>query len=344
MRRSHADDNDARRRQAAAARRFRGHRIRGGLDELGDLDAPQPRRQRRDTTSTATTASAAAAEAPQPTQLSSTPDPHSSAATDVFSTVFGEDWSEWAEVKRVLFDMAATSAAKRAALAVIGVWRLRARKERVLPSYVEATEALVDAMLRDEASELEGDALRLYYGAAISRVVHIITGSFASGAADTYRKRASELGFPEEAVEVRQRVAHGALPLTSELRWVGGLVLQFLFTEYWLEQERQVYLMRHERPTAAAAPAAAPAPATAAEQRSAASRASAAPAVSIDYIKALLQDLASGDDSVDVEVTREEASVAAAPPLSSTDSSTAAAHHNDVSGTAARAVAGWCVS
>ncbi|KPA77787.1 hypothetical protein ABB37_06615 [Leptomonas pyrrhocoris] len=311
MRRSQVDD--ARRQQAAAERRFRGRRIRGGLDELGDLDAPQQQKERKEI------AMAASASFPTDTQnnakgAASTTmaaatalagSPLLSSSTEVFRTVFGTDWSEWVEVKRVLFDMEATVAAKRTALDTVQLWHLRARKERVLPPYVEATSVLLDAMLQDESDALTDGPQRMCYGAAISRVVHVMTGSFASGQADTYRKRAREIGFPEEAVEVRQRVAHGVLPLTSELRWVCGLVLQFLFTEYWLEQERQLYLMEQagEKPVESHASEKQVAAAVKKQkgrkaEKSAAGAAGAVahpsvppPAVSMDDIKALLADL-----------------------------------------------------
>ncbi|CBZ25195.1 conserved hypothetical protein [Leishmania mexicana MHOM/GT/2001/U1103] len=302
MRRSRVDETQ--RRQALAERRFRGHRIRRGLEELDDLDAPKKRKERKDEASPAERATTATALG------DCTADNTSAAARTtpaIFSTVFGEDWGEWAEVKRVLFDMNATAAAKRSALETIHVWRQRARKERELPAYVESTEVLLDAMLQDEEDALKDGPLRMCYGAAISRVVHVMTGSFASGSADTYRKRASEIGFPEEAVEVRQRVAHGALPLTSELRWVCGLVLQFLFTQYWLEQERQVYLMEQEQGSSSSAAGALRKPrqrqsarastTTPAEETSVSAASLPPPSVTVDDMRALLHDLESGADS-----------------------------------------------
>ncbi|CAM37659.1 conserved hypothetical protein [Leishmania braziliensis MHOM/BR/75/M2904] len=305
MRRSQV--SEARRRQALAERRFRGHRIRSGLDELGDLDAPKKRVERKDSTAALTETGDSSV-----TERATTETTLSNCATTgipipaLFSTVFGEDWREWTEVKRVLFDMSATAAAKRSALEAIHIWRQRARKERELPAYVESTEVLLDAMLQDEEDALKDGPLRMCYGAAISRVVHIMTGSFASGTADTYRKRASEIGFPEEAVEVRQRVAHGALPLTSELRWVCGLVLQFLFTQYWLEQERQVYLMQHAQASSSSAAgglrttlqrqSVSASAATPATKTSALAASQLPPSVTADDMRALLRELESDED------------------------------------------------
>lgn len=97
-----------------------------------------------------------------------------------------------------------------------------------LPSWMRSYTTLVDS-----------DFLAQCYGAALSRAVHVMTGSFVDGDdGDTYRKRARARGFPEEAVEVRQRVAHAAvLPGLSELRWVTSLVLQYLYRQYWMVQE-----------------------------------------------------------------------------------------------------------
>lgn len=307
------DVNEARRRQAAAERRFRGHRIRGGLDELGDLDVPQKQRERKDAAPSPVAITAAAAAATSTVSAPAAESPLLSHSTAVSTTVFGIDWSEWLEVKRVLFDTEATVEAKRTALDRMQVWHLRARKERQLPPYVEATEVLLNAMLQDEADALADGAQRMCYGAAVSRVVHIMTGSFASGSADTYRKRAQEIGFPEEAVEVRQRVAHGALPLASELRWVCGLALQFIFTEYWLEQERQLYLMEaidmtpvvRSRNTEPEAKAKKRTGAQKPECKAAVPSQTAAPPplVSMDDMKALLDDLEDDEENAnDVEI------------------------------------------
>jgi ribosomal biogenesis protein LAS1 len=302
--------NEARRRQSVAERRFRGHRIRGGLDELGDLDAPKPQKPRHESfvATTASAAPAAAAAIKDDATGAAKVDGSllSSSSSAVSATVFGVDWSEWIAVKRVLFDMEAAVDAKRAALEKIRVWHLRTRKERSLPPAVEATEVLLDAMLQDEADTLADGPLRMCYGAALSRAVHIMTGSFASGSADTYRKRARAIGFPEEAVEVRQRVAHGALPLTSELRWVCGLVLQFVFTEYWLEQERQLHLMQVVDKTPVVLGGNTDAvssrgggkgkkPTAAAKQISTPLSSAPPPSVSVEDMKALLADLE--DDS-----------------------------------------------
>ncbi|CAJ1987606.1 Las1-like [Leishmania donovani] len=353
MPRSHVDE--AQRRQALAERRFRGHRIRRGLEELGDLDAPKKRKDDVPPAERVTTAT---------TLSDCTTDITTAAARTtpaIFSTVFGADWGEWAEVKRVLFDMNATAAAKRSALETIHVWRQRARKERELPAYVESTEMLLDAMLQDEEEVLKDGPLRMCYGAAISRVVHVMTGSFASGAADTYRKRASEIGFPEEAVEVRQRVAHGALPLASELRWVCGLVLQFLFTQYWLEQERQVHLMQQERGSSSPAAGAHRKPrqrqparastATPAVEPSVPAASLPPPSVTIDDMKALLHDLESDADG-DGENAKgggatdksDKVALVTLSPAGRAPTAEGAARRDTSSGASIATIAGWRLS
>ncbi|CAG9572053.1 conserved hypothetical protein [Leishmania major strain Friedlin] len=365
MRRSHV--GEAQRRQALAERRFRGHRIRRGLEELGDLDAPKKRKERSDGVA-ALTETGDASPAERATTATALDDCTTDSATAaarttpaIFSTVFGADWGEWAEVKRVVFDMNATAAEKRSALETIHVWRHRARKERELPAYVESTEVLLDAMLQDEEDALKDGPLRMCYGAAISRVVHVMTGSFASGAADTYRKRASEIGFPEEAVEVRQRVAHGALPLTSELRWVCGLVLQFLFTQYWLEQERQVYLMQQEQGTSLSEASALRKPrqrqparastATLAVETSVSAASLPPPSVTIDDMKALLHDLESDADG-DGESTEgggvadkgNEAAPVTLSPAGPAPTAEGAARRDTSSGASTATIAGWRLS
>ncbi|CAD2212663.1 hypothetical protein AGDE_15570 [Angomonas deanei] len=99
-------------------------------------------------------------------------------------------------------------------------------------------------MLLDEEDEVSSGDVHQLYGAAISRVVHVMTGSFSMGSATTYRQRAQKIGFPEEAVEVRQRVAHGALPSLSEMRWVAALTLQFLYKNYWQLQRKELMALK----------------------------------------------------------------------------------------------------
>lgn len=240
-------------------RRKRGTRIKGGLGELGDLDAVEPPKTRARVhvrpdvlASDCATAAINAANDSKATAASVSGDKSSLAPLrDLCSShacVFGHDWEEWRRVKRLLFhtsdDAPGAGDDRRSALNIIErVWQARARKKRPLPAYVEATALLMEAKLFDEEGRLLSFAAATFYGAAISRALHLMTGTFARGAADTYRKRARLIGLPEEAVEVRQRVAHGSPPLLSELRWVCGLLLQFLFRRYWMEQERHVRVM-----------------------------------------------------------------------------------------------------
>ncbi|ESL05976.1 hypothetical protein TRSC58_06357 [Trypanosoma rangeli SC58] len=245
-------------------RRKRGTCIKNGLRDLGDLDAAPPSCSSGKLSTDAPAMAAVKgvlAEEGEEAFPSSPPSFSSSSAP----SVFGRGWDEWKRVKQLLFDAqdgAGTAEARRKALDRIQlVWKARERKHRPLPAYAEATALLMEAVSLDEGDCLSSSGAVSFYGAAISRVVHLMTGTFARGAADTYRKRARMIGFPEEAVEVRQRVAHGALPLLSELRWVCGMVLQFLFQHYWVEQERHVHLMEEgeaeaseEDPASAAEP------------------------------------------------------------------------------------------
>lgn len=259
----HQGNAEQRRRQALADKRLRGHRIKHGLEELGDLDAapPQPPPVER--------------ERPGETcrsPVSRSADRPAEGATTLYKSVFGDGWVSWRRVKQLLFSPKASPTEKLWCLQELRLWHARARGHRALPSYVEATELLMRCVLQDEqagqrlcrpghggdgdpggeeaaAGSVAGqsEALAAAYGAALSRAVHVMTGSFATASAVTYRRRAKNIGFPEEAVEVRQRVAHGAtLPSLSELRWTCGLVLQFLFQKYWVEQERQLKLMEEE--------------------------------------------------------------------------------------------------
>ncbi|KEG09923.1 cell morphogenesis protein Las1 [Trypanosoma grayi] len=250
-------------------RRKKGTCIKSGLGELGDLDAAPPPLTRaraeekpatdepkctatKDAGSKATaTAAVATVALNEGEDLFSSADfssPPSTCGTP--ASVFGHGWGEWRRVKQLLFHSQdgpdATGARRKALDRIELVWQARARKHRPLPAYVESTALLMEAVALDEADRLSASAAVALYGASISRAVHLMTGSFARGADDTYRRRARTIGFPEEAVEVRQRVAHGALPLLSELRWVCGLVLQFLFQHYWVEQEHHVRLLEEE--------------------------------------------------------------------------------------------------
>ncbi|KAF8293670.1 hypothetical protein TcBrA4_0072670 [Trypanosoma cruzi] len=245
--------NMARKRSRAwqnspSEKRKRGTCIKSGLGELGDLDAVAPTgTSGRISADVSNTKAVGAASAEGEFAFSTAPFLSLSRSAP---SVFGHGWGEWKRVKQMLFDpqngTGLTEARRKALNRIQLVWKARERKNRQLPAYAEATALLMEAFSLDEGDKLLSLGAVSFYGAAISRAVHLMTGSFARGAADTYRKRARLIGFPEEAVEVRQRVAHGALPLLSELRWVCGLVLQFLFHHYWVEQERHVHLMEEE--------------------------------------------------------------------------------------------------
>lgn len=315
-------------RRAKNDRRLRGYRIKSGLEELGDLDAPQKERQRHkktkleptdqsaappsaSTTKTvgsedeATTRREVAAVVMPPVSHDSDAENEETEVEGVYRSVYGGDLNRWRQVKETLFSLTATPSEKRQALSDIRLWHARARKERPVPAYVEATELLMDPVLCDESDALSTHMLAQCYGAAVSRAVHVMTGSFAVGQANTYRKRAREIGFPEEAVEVRQRVAHGALPTLSELRWVCGLVLQFLFREYWVEQDKHFALIQQQqKQRASASDEALPLPTNGTSTSSSSSGAVTAhdtlrkaatrkpvPSTSIEEMKALLQAL-----------------------------------------------------
>ena len=93
------------------------------------------------------------------------------------------------------------------------------------------------------------------YCLAISRAVHLMTAGQAQGvveegvlAPSTYREKAASIEMPEEAVEVRNEVAHGhSLPSLTLLRWTCGLLLDWLFEKYWVLQERHIKTLKDEK-------------------------------------------------------------------------------------------------
>ncbi|PWU89387.1 hypothetical protein C4B63_60g136 [Trypanosoma cruzi] len=278
-------------------KRKRGTCIKSGLGELGDLDAVAPTgTSGRISADVSNTKAVGAASAEGEFAFSTAPFLSLSRSAP---SVFGHGWGEWKRVKQMLFDpqdgTGLTEARRKALNRIQLVWKARERKNRQLPAYAEATALLMEAFSLDEGDKLSSLGAVSFYGAAISRAVHLMTGSFARGAADTYRKRARLIGFPEEAVEVRQRVAHGALPLLSELRWVCGLVLQFLFHHYWVEQERHVHLMEEE---------------TEGEEDNATSGhevRQSAPSATVEEMRQLLEDLSDvGEDVTDYSKDRVE--------------------------------------
>lgn len=165
--------------------------------------------------------------------------------------------------------------AKKHFLTYCELWHARSRLSCPLPAYIEASELLIQAMLLDQSMDQEEAPLasatpphippplpshyprvgtipvdspfffstrmvRLFYGAVLSRIVHVLTGSFSkSKSLNTYRKRAKELKLPEELVEVRQRVAHGSVPTITELRWVASMAWQYLFQQFWIPEEKR---------------------------------------------------------------------------------------------------------
>lgn len=264
--------------------RKRGTRIKKGLDELSNLDAPILRTSNTDDRSTD------GGKRPRSgTELAENRTADSAASATEQRTVFAADWSDWVAVKEALFPgTRGTSARERdsseagpddgralgAALQTMQLWTARQRRMASaktsvveVPAYVEATKLIVEAQVADrmlvvqprvgnwtEAAGLAKlsqttswgrDVVCGVYGNAVSRAVHLMTGSLIASRsfvneATTYRQRAQAVGFPEEAVELRQRIAHGSEPLLTELRWVAQLVLQHLHDAYWVVQASHV--------------------------------------------------------------------------------------------------------
>lgn len=248
-------------------RRKLGTRIKQGLNDLHDLDAVKRatvdgkksvKRQREEELATSTSAAAAT---PVETHLglvgSVTPP----------TTVFADDWADWSSVKQQLFPSGGPQqknvefeSGVHDALQTMNVWLQRSRNgagRATIPAYVEATMLLVKSQQldRQKTSALDttcADVLRASYSHSISRAVHLMTGSLVKSRSfmnesTTYRQRAQSSGFPEEAVEVRQRIAHGSEPVLSELRWVAAMTLQHLFHVYWVAQAAQVQDLNYQR-------------------------------------------------------------------------------------------------
>lgn len=228
-------------------RRMRGHLIKGGLEELQNLDAAPSRPKR--TASPITPPSPTAVVSPSPPAAAAAA--AASADSEVCPHVFGLNWLEWRQAKQLAFTTSTSCAEKRRFLEIYERWRDRVREGRQLPPYIESTALLLSAMADDQKGESPSWVISNGYGAALSRVVQVMLGSFVrEGGLDTYRKRALSIGLPEEVVEVRQRVAHSAIPpLISELRWVSSLALQYLYQNYWAVQEKTV--AQHELQEAA---------------------------------------------------------------------------------------------
>lgn len=247
-------DRGAQRAASLHERRKRGTRIKEGLSSLHDLDAQQTgtnrhRRQREPDDAPAI---------PQPVAP-----PIAALMGVVPQTVFDVDWSDWVAVKQKLFPSPTaepnpSNSGLQEALETMRRWSQRGRSGQgraVLPGYIEATMLLTISQELDRSSQctsaISCAALRASYGHAIGRAVHLMTGSLIKSRSfvsesTTYRQRAQSSGFPEEAVEVRQRIAHGAEPLLSELRWVAAMILQHLFHVYWVVQAGQVQHLKAE--------------------------------------------------------------------------------------------------
>lgn len=231
--------------------RAMGRRIKRGLEELGELDArsfnspeqKKPRKETKDIQEVRRTNNS------EDNLLDDSSSISSAESSVVVSHVFNSNWDDWREAKRAVFSPSSSVQDKQEFISFCSLWHSRERAGlREVPPYIEATELLVSAMLLDQENTQPCGIICQSYGAALSRLVHVMTGSFArEGGLDTYRKRAKQIGLPEEAVEVRQRFAHGNVPHITELRWVSALVMQFLFQTYWLEQETEIQQMEQQR-------------------------------------------------------------------------------------------------
>jgi ribosomal biogenesis protein LAS1 len=249
----------AQRLSAAQDQRKRGTRIKFGLDELGNLDAPQAPNK--------TTAKTFYKASVLPD--GGTPIMGKACSRTSSAGVFGT-WLHWQRVKDLLFpairegrDRSEDLAAARC---LVNLWKLRSRPALrtadaaaaaiTAPPYVESTLMLLEAQRLDQIA-FGGENMTFYagqggflgglvapqYSAAVLRVVHMMTSDLVTAKSfrdeqTTYRTRARQIGFPEEAVEVRQRIAHGSSPGLEELRWVSSLLLEFLYLHFWLPQSQ----------------------------------------------------------------------------------------------------------
>lgn len=219
-------------------KRAMGLRIKRGLSELGNLDAKkkgaessgEPKKKRR----------VEKKEDDAPSLVPNTPQ----LPTGVCPHVFDRDWEDWKEAKRCIFGSSGQDLTEKnyqRFFELSAVWRARTREPyRLVPPAVLATELLVYALTVDDGKFPEQLVAQMY-SSCLARLVHVTTGSFNRGEGlNTYRKRAREIGLPEEVIEVRQRTAHGVLPSLTELRWVASMTLEYLFDTYWMPQEKAI--------------------------------------------------------------------------------------------------------
>ena len=234
----------------AKDRRKLGTRIKFGLEDLRQLDATK-----KDTSAVRASPQSLLPEPAKRPRAASPPDDASSAG------VFGS-WQEWMLLKDLLFqhttvDWVARRQALQTARSILNLWKLRSRPALrgtaatpnavSVPPYVESTVMLLEAQI-DDNGQSQASAL---YCSAVLRAVHMMTGSIVTARSfrdeqTTYRERAKQLNFPEEAVDVRQRIAHGAVPAVNELRWVCALILQNLYLQFWLPQAQHVSSLEQE--------------------------------------------------------------------------------------------------
>lgn len=120
---------------------------------------------------------------------------------------------------------------------------------RAVPPYVAATVDVIEAQLIDrqfvEHNTATATAAVLGYASAITRAIHILTGSAITSGSfvdeeTTYRTRAFAIGLPDEVVELRRRVAHGGMPLLCEFRIGSALLLWYLHRTFWHTQAQQI--------------------------------------------------------------------------------------------------------
>jgi ribosomal biogenesis protein LAS1 len=228
---------------AAQERRKRGSRIKFGLGELGPLDASPPHADGQ--------VAPTGLDAADPSLSRSAVGKRRVEASS--AGVFGS-WQQWLHVKSLLFSLSAPSADSLArARSIVNLWKLRSRPTLrtresgpagvCVPPYVEATLILLEAAAAGSVLPSAASGQLCW---AILRVVHALTEDLVTAKSfrdevTTYRLRGRAVGMPEEAVEVRQRIAHGAsVPGDEELRWVAGLLLAFLRSQFWDPQEVHV--------------------------------------------------------------------------------------------------------
>ncbi|KAF2898929.1 hypothetical protein ILUMI_07243 [Ignelater luminosus] len=143
--------------------------------------------------------------------------------------------NEWKHVYDSIFSESTTHASKLRALELLLMWKTRTPR---LPSGVEGTLIILDAILQDE-EHISEETLRNLYGTAIMRFLNLCGAS--GDKQGTFYRTAKQNNLPDWLIDLRHDIAHDQIVPSRDMLERGlEVCLDWLKREYWKKQEASI--------------------------------------------------------------------------------------------------------